>query len=71
MNAGKQIHCCKGAYHIKVNDRYYCMAPPDIICSKQQKDAGKYTKGEKKIYYCMHPDKPCSECTDTIEEPDY
>ncbi len=58
----KKLYCCKGEYHILIDGKYYCMAPPDIECEQLLKDAGKFTRGEKKIRYCKHFDKPCSDC---------
>jgi hypothetical protein len=56
-----QIKCCKGEYHVLVDGKYYCMAPPNIECDQVRKEAGRFTKGEKKILYCSHQ-VPCSEC---------
>jgi len=56
-----QISCCKGEYHVLVDGKYYCMAAPNIECAQVRKDAGKFTKGEKKILYCSHQ-VPCTEC---------
>jgi len=58
----KKISCCKGQYHILMNGKYYCMAPPNILCDQQKKDVGKFTRGEKKIPYCMHHQNPCTAC---------
>ncbi len=58
----KKISCCKGEYHVLMDGKYYCMAPPNIACAQVRKGAGKFTKGEKKILYCSHQ-VPCSECT--------
>jgi hypothetical protein len=59
------IQCCKGEYHVLVDGKYYCMAPPNIECRQMNKDAGKFTKGEKKILYCSHQ-VPCSECKEAF-----
>ena len=63
------IKCCKGQYHVQVNGKYYCMAPPNIECTQVKKDTGKFTRGEKKILYCTHQ-VPCSECKEFIEKAD-
>ena len=55
------ISCCKGEYHVYIDGKYYCMAPPNIECSQVMKDAGKFTSGEKKILFCSHQ-VPCTEC---------
>lgn len=60
----KEIECCKGEYHVLVEGKYYCMAPPDIKCSQVLKDVGKFTKGEKKILYCVHHQNPCTKCSE-------
>ena len=57
-----KIHCCQGAYHILMDGRYYCMAPPNIACEKQVLDAGKFTRGKKRICFCRHMDAPCIQC---------
>lgn len=57
-----EITCCKGKYHMLMNGKFYCMAPPNIECSQLLKDAGKFTKGDKKIFYCEHHQHPCSNC---------
>ncbi len=57
----RTIQCCKGDYHIFIDGKYYCLAPPDIECSQVKRAAGKFTKGEKKILYCSHQ-VPCAEC---------
>jgi hypothetical protein len=44
-----------------MDGKYYCMAPPNIECAQVRKDAGRFTKGEKKILYCSHQ-VPCTEC---------
>ena len=58
----KEIECCKGEYHVLMDGKYYCMAPPNIKCSQVLKDVGKFTRGEKKIFYCVHHQSPCSQC---------
>jgi hypothetical protein len=66
----KEIECCKGEYHVLVDGKYYCMSPPDIKCSQVLKDVGKFTKGEKKILYCVHHQTPCSQCKLKTEDKD-
>ena len=58
----KKIACCHGKYHVYVNDNYYCMKPPDVICEQALKDVGKFTQGKKKILYCVHHQNPCKDC---------
>ena len=36
-----------------------------LSVTQMNKDAGKFTKGEKKILYCSHQ-VPCSECTEAF-----
>ena len=59
------ITCCKGEFHVLVDGKYYCMAPPNIECHQVLRDAGKFTRGEKKILYCSHQ-VPCSECREAF-----
>ncbi len=59
----KNITCCKGRYHIMMDGKFYCMAPPDVACSQLHKDSGKFTQGDKKIFYCIHHQHPCAECS--------
>ncbi len=59
----KDIECCGGKYHILVDGKYYCMAPPNVKCAQHLKDVGKFTRGEKKILYCVHNQQPCSKCS--------
>jgi hypothetical protein len=64
-----KITCCKGDYHVLVDDTYYCMAPPNIDCQQMRKDAGKFTRGVKKILYCSHQ-VPCADCQKDFGNPD-
>jgi len=58
----RKIDCCKGQYHVLVDKIFYCMKPLDVICSQAFKDVGRFTRGEKKILYCMHHQHPCKGC---------
>ena len=58
-----KINCCKGKYHVLMDDKYYCMAPPNIDCSQLLKDIGTFTRGDKKIFYCEHHQHDCPGCT--------
>lgn len=60
-----KITCCKGDYHVLMNGKYYCMAPPNIECRQMSKEAGKFTRGEKKIIYCSHQ-LPCADCSEAF-----
>lgn len=57
-----KINCCKGKYHMLMNGKFYCMAPPNVECTQLLKDTGKFTKGDKKIFYCEHHQHLCSDC---------
>lgn len=54
--------CCNGQYHIEIDGKYYCMAPPNFKCRQAVKDTGKFTNGEKKILYCTHHQSDCAKC---------
>jgi hypothetical protein len=58
----KKIDCCNGKYHVLVDGKFYCMKPLGVECSQSLKDLGKFTKGKKKILYCQHHQKPCTQC---------
>lgn len=64
-----KITCCKSEYHVLMNGKYYCMAPPNIECRQMNKDTGKFTRGEKKIFYCSHQ-VPCTECKENFGNAD-
>ena len=62
----KKIECCGGEYHVLLEGRYYCMAPPNIDCAQLKKGAGQFTKGEK-VPFCCHKQIPCSECKEAFK----
>jgi len=68
VNKGKKIDCCKGQYHVLVDGTFYCMKPPDVVCSQACKNVGKFTRGEKKILYCMHHQHHCESCAAVQED---
>ena len=56
--------CCHGKYHVEIDGKFYCMAPPNYKCGKSVKDVGKFTEGEKKILYCKNHQYPCTKYKD-------
>ena len=41
------IQCCKGEYHVLVDGKYYCMAPPNIECTQMMQGRGQIHQGGK------------------------
>jgi len=45
-----QISCCKGEYHVLVDGKYYCMAPPNIECAQVERMQVNSQKARKKFF---------------------